>query len=160
MIDGAYQENDDLTVANLWKTTFHSCLSYQTCSVQNGYGWWSWENIPLEAYGSYWNWLINWLIDITDFNSISTCLGFFWRYILRSYFNFCTIVCLISNTVLLTILSNTNNFLNIFICRFIWLIDETSTGTTTQGQSGPGCYDNEGVIHTRQIFRSRASISD
>ena len=34
------------------------------------------------------------------------------------------------------------------------------TVTTTLGQSGPGSNDNEGLLHTPQISRTRASPSD
>ena len=32
----------------------------------------------------------------------------------------------------------------------IWPIDNTLTGTTTPGQSGPGSYDNKKVLHIPQ----------
>ena len=50
------------------------------------------------------------------------------------------------------VLADTNNSSN----RSIWPI----TGTTTMGQSGPGSNGNEGVLHTLQNTKTRASLSD
>ena len=52
--------------------------------------------------------------------------------------------------------SNTKEFLN----RSIWYIDETLTGTTTQGRNETGSNGNEGVPHTPPISRTGASPSD
>ena len=38
----------------------------------------------------------------------------------------------------------------------IWLIDRTLSGTTTPGQSRPGSYNNEGVLHIPQISEAGA----
>ena len=47
------------------------------------------------------------------------------------------------------------------ICEQIYLTHRwTLTGTTTLDQSGPGNNENEGVIHTLQISRTGATLSD
>ena len=52
--------------------------------------------------------------------------------------------------------SNMNNFLN----RSIWPINESLTGTTNLGPSGPGSNSSEGVLHILQISRTGASPLD
>ena len=42
----------------------------------------------------------------------------------------------------------------------IWPIDSTLSGATNLGQSGPGCKDNEGVLHIPQSSKSGASPSE
>ena len=42
----------------------------------------------------------------------------------------------------------------------IWAMSETLTGTTTPGQSDPGSYANERVLHILQSSRNEASPSD
>ena len=44
-----------------------------------------------------------------------------------------------------------------FLNRSIWPKDWNQKGITTSSQSGPGSNDNEGVLHTFQILRTRAS---
>ena len=42
----------------------------------------------------------------------------------------------------------------------IWSIDETLTGITTSGQSGPGSNGNDEVLHIPQNSRTWAFLSD
>ena len=42
----------------------------------------------------------------------------------------------------------------------IWPIDETLSGATTPGQSGPESYGNEGTLHIPQSFRVGTSSLD
>ena len=47
-----------------------------------------------------------------------------------------------------------------FSNRYIGPIDGILTGTTLQGESGPGRNSNEGEVYTPQISRTGASLSD
>ena len=42
----------------------------------------------------------------------------------------------------------------------IWPIDSTLSGSTTQGQNGPGSNGNEGVLHIHQIAKAGTLPSD
>ena len=53
-----------------------------------------------------------------------------------------------------------SHLIQIFLNSSVWPVDGTLTGTTNLGQSGPGSNVNEEVLHTPQIFRTRASPWD
>ena len=42
----------------------------------------------------------------------------------------------------------------------IWPIDKTLSGVTTPGESGPGSYGNEGVLHIPENSKTGTSLSD
>ena len=54
---------------------------------------------------------------------------------------------------------NTSHLFAHIFCS-IWPIDRSLSGSTTPGQNEPGSNDNEGVLHSPQIFKAGTSPSD
>ena len=92
-------------------------------------------------------------ISIFDFKSMSTCQRLFHAVMeLHLYLHF--LCSYILKFLLYTILSNT------VLNRSIWSPDGTLLETTTLGQSGPGSNGSKRVLHTPQISKTGASLSD